>query len=333
MAYHVLIDGEQTGPHETSAVVEMIGRGEVTADTLVWGTGMPDWVPAGDVAELRSHLGGGGGGFGSRSGPSGHAIPVPGDGMPGDRLSIGQAFSQGFATVFGNLPSVLVLMIVYFAVGALGIVPYLAALFAGGGFSAEPSGGSVLFIVVAYLFSLAIYASLYGGLSWSMLRAVRGEPFGLGTLFAGFARIVPLFLFFLIYMILVTVGMIALVIPGIFLAVALILGPFLIMDRRVGPIAAVRGSFRAVMAVGWWRTFAVLLLFFVVIIAITLIVVLGLGAGAMFMSASDPTAGGGSVAGIVAIVVVELILGAIIAVLFSAILGSIFHQAEPSLTE
>ena len=51
MTWHVLIDGEQKGPFEADTVKQMIGRGEVGAETLVWTAGIEDWSRAIDVPD------------------------------------------------------------------------------------------------------------------------------------------------------------------------------------------------------------------------------------------------------------------------------------------
>jgi len=336
MAYHVLIDGEQRGPYETATVAEMIGRGEVTAETLVWTADMTDWMPARDVAELTNHFGDAPAGVSSAGRPPAHSIPLPGDGAPMLRLDIGRAFSEGFGAVLHQPIRVLGMMVVYFAIAIAAIFPYIGVTMLGWSPAAdgEAAGGFVVIILVTYIFSLAVNSALYGGLSNAMLRSVRNEPFGVGSLLAGFGRIVPLFIFFVLYIIAVSIGLLLLVVPGVFLIVAFALTPFLIMDRRSGAFAGMRGSLKSVMGVGWWRTFAVMIILFVGFAAVMLVVISGLGAGAAFMATSaagDPTAGGASAAAIIGIVLIQMALGVIFAALYSGILASIYEQARPAL--
>lgn len=328
MAYHVLIDGEQQGPFEVPQLAAMIGRGEVTAETLVWSPDMTDWAPAREVAELASHLG-------DTASAGRGAAPLGDDGTPALRLDVGQAFSSGFGAVFREPVGVLVMMLVYFVIATLAILPYFGVTMLGMVPTADggATGGFVVAILLTYLFSLAVNSALYGGLTYSMLCSLRHEPFGVGTLLAGFTRILPLLIFFILYTIAVTIGLVLLVIPGIFLAVAFALTPLLIMDRRAGPIAGMRGSLKAVMGVGWWRTFAVMLIVVVCFLVIVMVLIFGLGAGAVMLAASgggDPAAGA-SAAAVVGILLVQMAFGAAFAVVFSAILASIYEQARPAL--
>ena len=50
--YFVAVDGQSTGPHDTAGLTELINRGQLNRDTLVWRDGMPAWVAAGTVEEL-----------------------------------------------------------------------------------------------------------------------------------------------------------------------------------------------------------------------------------------------------------------------------------------
>lgn len=52
--YHVLINGQQNGPHELSGVTMMIHKGEINAQTLIWKPGMVQWMPAGQDSEVNA---------------------------------------------------------------------------------------------------------------------------------------------------------------------------------------------------------------------------------------------------------------------------------------
>lgn len=56
VAYHVAVNGQATGPFDISALAQMATAGQLTADSLVWKTGMAQWAKAGTVAELKNLL-------------------------------------------------------------------------------------------------------------------------------------------------------------------------------------------------------------------------------------------------------------------------------------
>jgi hypothetical protein len=51
-AYFVLINNQQTGPCDMNAIRQMIGAGQMNAQTMVWTNGMPQWAAAGTVPAL-----------------------------------------------------------------------------------------------------------------------------------------------------------------------------------------------------------------------------------------------------------------------------------------
>ncbi len=52
LAYHVAIRGQNAGPFDMNALQQQVRAGTLARDTLVWKTGMADWIAAGHVAEL-----------------------------------------------------------------------------------------------------------------------------------------------------------------------------------------------------------------------------------------------------------------------------------------
>jgi hypothetical protein len=96
-------DGQQRGPYPGEQLRELIARGTVTADTLVWSEGMAGWQRAGEVAGLFS------GGSGPPAIPR-SGVPLTGAGASGggtlsidvglwDLLIRGLVFAIGFLLV------------------------------------------------------------------------------------------------------------------------------------------------------------------------------------------------------------------------------------------
>lgn len=63
-SYHVVVNGESTGPFDMAVLSQMVKSGTLTKDTLVWKQGMDDWIKAEAVQELAQLF-------------SGTAEPVP----------------------------------------------------------------------------------------------------------------------------------------------------------------------------------------------------------------------------------------------------------------
>ena len=54
VAYYVAVNGQATGPFDMSVLAQMAATGQLTASSLVWKTGMAQWVKAGTVDELKN---------------------------------------------------------------------------------------------------------------------------------------------------------------------------------------------------------------------------------------------------------------------------------------
>ena len=54
VAFHVAVNGQATGPFDISVLARMATSGQLTADSLVWKSGMAQWAKAGTVDELKN---------------------------------------------------------------------------------------------------------------------------------------------------------------------------------------------------------------------------------------------------------------------------------------
>lgn len=54
VVYHVAVNGQATGPFDISVLTQMVASGQLTADSLVWKSGMAQWAKAGVVDELKN---------------------------------------------------------------------------------------------------------------------------------------------------------------------------------------------------------------------------------------------------------------------------------------
>lgn len=53
IAYHVAVNGQATGPFDLSTLAQMALNGQLTADSLVWKSGMAQWAKASTIDELK----------------------------------------------------------------------------------------------------------------------------------------------------------------------------------------------------------------------------------------------------------------------------------------
>jgi hypothetical protein len=99
-----------------------------------------------------------------------------------------------------------------------------------------------------------------GGQYFYVLKKIRGHPTSLGDAFAGFSRaFIPLLLAGVVMTILICAGLIVLILPGIYLAVAYGFTYLLVIDRGLGFWTAMEVS-RRVITAQWWRLLGLALL-------------------------------------------------------------------------
>ena len=103
----------------------------------------------------------------------------------------------------------------------------------------------------------------------------KGEPYEFGTFFKGFDFFVPLLLFTLISGIFIALGLVALIVPGIYLAVAYIFAPLFIVFGKMEFWDGMEYS-RKLITRKWWNIFGLLLLLFLINVAGTLAFLVGL---------------------------------------------------------
>ena len=57
LSFHVVVNGQQSGPFDLNALKQMVSKNELTKDMLVWREGMSGWTAAGQVNELSPVFG------------------------------------------------------------------------------------------------------------------------------------------------------------------------------------------------------------------------------------------------------------------------------------
>lgn len=119
-----------------------------------------------------------------------------------------------------------------------------------------------------------------GALSKALLDASTGHPSGWRHSL-GFAsdHLGPLILLALISGVLLALGYVLLIIPGIYLTVVWAVAVPVLVFERIGPIAALSRSSQLVTG-RWWATFAVLLVGIVLVVALSFVIGRILSAGA-----------------------------------------------------
>ena len=117
--------------------------------------------------------------------------------------------------------------------------------------------GILLSSFVPGVAALPIAGPIYGGLMVVAIRHASGRPVAMNDLFR-YDKIAPVTGVMLLTMLLTYIGMILLVLPGIYLAVAYFMALPLVVEKGMSPWQALETS-RKVVTKCWWRMFFTLL--------------------------------------------------------------------------
>jgi hypothetical protein len=250
MYYVIAADGKMTGPLTVDDVHRWLAEGRASKYSRVRREGELEWQPLSAIPELMPP-------------PTRAPEPAPATAEDptvlrtpeaiaaaylarGVRLDAAHCVSRGWTLVRGNF-TVLVTAaaVVWTIIIALTFVPR-----------------------VGWLAGMVVNSPLLGGLYYLNIRRIRGEHAGVEDAFAGFRAVffLPLLIGGLISGALTTLGILLLVVPGVYLAVGYIFVLPLVIDKRMDVWTALEVS-RRVVHRQWWMTFALALVVALMVLA------------------------------------------------------------------
>lgn len=133
---------------------------------------------------------------------------------------------------------------------------------------------SIFLIIIGQILQGLVTYPLIAGLTMIAVRHSVGLPCNATMVFDYYPKTIPIFLTYLLMTILIVIGILLLVIPGIYLGVAYSFALILLVDKNMRIWDALETS-RQVITRCWFRTFA----FFIVMFFIILISIIPLGIG------------------------------------------------------
>lgn len=227
-------DGKQYGPVTVDEVRAWIAGGRANGQTLVQREGEPDWKPLSQFTEFADALGT------SSSNPSAAPATTPtapnndsrADAIAAEALA--RCAEVNISHCFGRAWDLL----------KADFWPVL--------------GISALILIITGVAHGLLTGPLVGGLLWYFLRKIRRQTASINDAFAGFsgftAPFLQLFLGALVSGLLGAIGLMACLLPGIYLMVAWQLSTPLIQDKQLGFWEAMEVS-RKVVTREWWNVF------------------------------------------------------------------------------
>ena len=243
-------DRKEYGPVTADQINAWILEGRANGQTLVQALGGSEWKPLSSLNEFATALGvrsstGGPPSLMESKDPSALASVVLAKNVT---LDIGQCFRRGWTSLVEN-PGLFI--------GAAGLLVLMRLALA-----LIPCAGDVA--------NRILYGAFYGGFYLIFLKRLRGQPTGLGELFAGFSRnFSQLMLVGIVSQLLIGIGLILCGIPGIYLAVAWRVSVPLVIDKGLDFWPAMETS-RLVINRYWFQIFGLLVIAFLPYVLITI---------------------------------------------------------------
>lgn len=225
--------GTQAGPVDFETLRGMAARGELDAEKdLVWSSGMKDWILAGKLAGL----------FDQPPPP----LPIVGPDFepePGsiEPLEVGACVKRAFELTKKNFGQLVLAMITVLAVYFV-IVLVLGAIDAAMGWKPpieSPRNQGSVFNQLA-MQVVSIFISL--GATRFALNLVSGRPFGIAQIFGEGDKLLRGIGVWLLLTLMIVVGLIFLIVPGIWLGLKYGQAMNVLVDRNCGLIEAFKYS-------------------------------------------------------------------------------------------
>jgi hypothetical protein len=253
-------DGKEYGPVSFEEICQWISEGRANAGTLVHAEDSTEWKPMETLPEFAQALGAAASLFPSLVLGESQAVNAgeAAFGAGEHRLNMGGCFEQGW-DLMRNHPVIIL--------GASGLV-LLIQLTIASVFPVYPvelnlpplySHRIVDVPVWAAVVDVLIRGILYGGLMALLLRLIRGHPYDLNSLLADVQPVVPqLVLASVVSTVLMSLGFLLFVLPGIYLAVAWAFTYPVLVDNKCSFWSAMELSRRTVTH-QWWKVFGLML--------------------------------------------------------------------------
>lgn len=176
---------------------------------------------------------------------------------------IGQVMNEAWSSIVGFKQTYFLACLIYFAIS---LVLTLIAEFVG--------DESIIIGVLTQLIIMLVTYPLGAGILMLGIKRARNEDVSPRMIFDYYPQTIPIFLLYLLMTLLIVLGLVLLILPGIYLMIAYLFALPLLVERKLGIWDALETSRKAITP--YWFRFAGLVLVMVVIILLSLIP-LGIG--------------------------------------------------------
>ena len=160
-------------------------------------------------------------------------------------FSIGQVLSESWARVKGTKGIIIVGFIVFY-VALMIVTSILGAVF--GLLGANEESLVMMFIgqVVASLVGTALAYPFFAGVNMIGIRRAADQELSFNEIFSHFNKLTPILITSLVMSVLIQIGFLLLIVPGLYLSVAYMLAIPLVVERGLSPWQALETSRKAI---------------------------------------------------------------------------------------
>ena len=104
--------------------------------------------------------------------------------------------------------------------------------------------GGVILRIFSLAYFLLLFAPIDYGSAFIFLKAIRGEKFEVKDMFSSFENYLNVVLAKLLVLAIIAIGLFLLIVPGVIFACRLAFVKYLVVDRKMDPVGAVKESWR-----------------------------------------------------------------------------------------
>ncbi|MFA5308964.1 MAG: YciC family protein [Dehalococcoidales bacterium] len=150
---------------------------------------------------------------------------------------VGSAYGNGWNQLWKHFLDLLVIMIITWAISFAFSLPETIAQWRG---NTMP----LYWNLVSLAFTVLVLWPLNMGMNFAYLKAARGQKVDIGDMFEGFRNYWNVIAATFLLGLLIGIGLILLIVPGIIIACKLAFVPYLVVDRKMGAAAAIDASWK-----------------------------------------------------------------------------------------
>jgi len=134
----------------------------------------------------------------------------------------------------------------------IGIIGFLIGIPAGmGGWAQGVVAAAGVLSFFGFVYSVLISGPVNYGVAFAYLKAARGDKLEIKDMFEAFKNYWNAVLASLLVFVIVVIGLILLIVPGIIFACKLVFTPYLVVDRKMEVMEAIRESWRMTGGHAW----------------------------------------------------------------------------------